>query len=147
VTGTETTCVPDKTTLKAGQVWFKITNHGSRITELYLESPDAEELVEVEKIKNGPSGAFKTTVKPGSYLVTGGLRAWDGRQAGPHRHHRDRVAVTTNARHWLDQVRPITSCRLPEVPFGIARQGGPGPHPPHGRSLRRVRTRAAAAHR
>lgn len=69
VTGTETTCVPDKTTIKAGEVWFKITNQGTRITEMYLESPDAEELVEIEKIKKGASGAFKTTVKPGSYLV------------------------------------------------------------------------------
>ncbi|HEY6798852.1 MAG TPA: cupredoxin domain-containing protein [Kineosporiaceae bacterium] len=69
VTGTETTCVPDRTSVPAGKVWFKFTNQGTRISELYLESPDAKELVEVEKIKKGAGGAFRTTVKPGSYLV------------------------------------------------------------------------------
>jgi hypothetical protein len=69
VIGTETTCTPDKTTVPAGKVWFKITNKGKRITEMYLEAPDAKELAEVEKIKAGAAGAFSTTVKAGSYLV------------------------------------------------------------------------------
>jgi Cupredoxin-like domain len=69
VTGTETTCVPDRTSVPAGKVWFRFTNQGTRISELYLETPDAKELAEVEKIKKGASGAFRTTVKPGSYQV------------------------------------------------------------------------------
>jgi Cupredoxin-like domain len=69
VTATDTTCVPDKTTVPAGKVWFKIENQGTRITEAYLETPDAKELVEAEKIKKGTAGAFRTTVKAGSYLI------------------------------------------------------------------------------
>jgi iron uptake system component EfeO len=61
--------VPDKTSVPAGPVWFKLMNQGTRISELYLESADAKELAEVEKVKKGSGGAFKTTVKPGPYLV------------------------------------------------------------------------------
>ena len=69
VTGTDTSCIPDKTTIAAGKVWIKIVNNGTKITEMYLETPKADELIEVEKIKHGEAGAFSTTVKQGSYLI------------------------------------------------------------------------------
>jgi Cupredoxin-like domain len=69
VMGTDTSCIPDMTTVPAGKVWFKLTNKGNKITELYLESPKAKELVEVEKVTTGNSGAFATKVKAGSYLI------------------------------------------------------------------------------
>ena len=69
VIGTDTSCIPDMTTVPAGKIWIKLTNKGSKITELYLESPEAKELVEVEKVTTGNSGAFSTKVKAGSYLI------------------------------------------------------------------------------
>lgn len=69
VTATDTGCIPDKSTVAAGKVWFKLTNQGQRINELYLESTKGNELVEVEKIRKGQSGAFGTQVKPGNYLL------------------------------------------------------------------------------
>lgn len=69
VVNTDTSCIPDKTTVPAGRVWLKVTNHGKKITEMYLESAQGEELVEVEKITTGKAGAFRTTVKPGTYRI------------------------------------------------------------------------------
>lgn len=69
VTSTNTTCVPDRRTIPAGPVWFKLVNQSPKVNELYLETPDGEELVEVEKVPTGQTGAFKTTVEAGVYLV------------------------------------------------------------------------------
>jgi iron uptake system component EfeO len=57
------------TTVPAGKIWIKFTNKGAKISELYLESPEAKELVEVEKVTTGNAGAFSTKVKAGSYLI------------------------------------------------------------------------------
>jgi len=69
VSSTDTTCVPNKRSIPAGTIWFKLTNHSKRINEMYLETPKGDELIEVEKVKTGLSGAFKTTVKPGTYVI------------------------------------------------------------------------------
>ena len=69
VTGTDTTCVPDRISVPAGKVWFKLVSKGQKVNELYLESAKGDELVEVEKVKTGMYGAFKTTVKAGAYLI------------------------------------------------------------------------------
>jgi hypothetical protein len=69
VTGTDTSCLPDRTSVPAGKVWFKLVSKGQKVNELYLESAKGDELVEVEKVKTGMFGAFKTTVKAGGYLI------------------------------------------------------------------------------
>ena len=69
VIGTETGCTPDVTSVKAGKVWFTMTNQGTKISEMYLETPDAKQLVEVESLKSGAAGAFTVNVTKGSYLV------------------------------------------------------------------------------
>jgi hypothetical protein len=71
VIATDTTCKPVKTSIKAGKIWFKITNKGTKITELYLEKADASntELIQVEKIRPGQSGAFSTSATAGHYMV------------------------------------------------------------------------------
>jgi iron uptake system component EfeO len=69
VSSTDTTCMPDKRVFPAGTVWFRMTNHSKQINEMYLETTKGEELIEVEKIKTGMSGAFKTTVKPGNWVI------------------------------------------------------------------------------
>jgi hypothetical protein len=69
VTATDTTCKVNKSSVAAGKTWFKITNKGTKITELYLEKADSTELVQVEDIRPGKSGAFSTTTMAGSYQV------------------------------------------------------------------------------
>lgn len=69
VTATDTTCKLKKSSVAAGKTWFKITNKGTKITELYLEKADSTELVQVESVRPGKSGAFSTTTMAGSYLV------------------------------------------------------------------------------
>lgn len=69
VTATDTTCKPNKSSVAAGKTWFKITNKGTKITELYLEKADSTELIQVERIRPGKSGAFSTTTMAGSYQV------------------------------------------------------------------------------
>ena len=69
VTATDTGCLPDKSTVAAGKVWFKITNKGAKINELYLESTKGVEMIEVEKIRKGTAGAFSKKVTKGNYLL------------------------------------------------------------------------------
>ena len=69
VAATDTSCLPDKVTVPAGKVWLKMTSSGKKINELYLESSEADELIEVEHIATGKTGAFRTTVRKGSYLI------------------------------------------------------------------------------
>jgi hypothetical protein len=69
VTSTDTTCVPDKLTIPAGKVWFKLASQTTRLNEMYLETTSGTELIEVEKVKTGQFGAFKATVKPGTYVI------------------------------------------------------------------------------
>jgi predicted small secreted protein len=69
VTSSDTGCVPDKAQVAPGKVWFKLVNSGQKINELYLESTEGNEMIEVEKIKSGQAGAFSKTVKPGSYML------------------------------------------------------------------------------
>jgi Cupredoxin-like domain len=69
VTATDTTCKSNKSSVAAGKTWFKITNKGTKITELYLEKADSTELIQVERIRPGKSGAFSTTTMAGSYQV------------------------------------------------------------------------------
>jgi hypothetical protein len=69
VPSTDTTCVPDKRTIPAGTVWFKLESKTTRMNEMYLETTSGTELIEVEKVKTGQFGAFKTTVKPGNYVI------------------------------------------------------------------------------
>lgn len=69
VTATDTTCKLKKSSVAAGKTWFKITNKGKKITELYLEKADSTELVQVESVRPGKSGAFSTTTTAGSYQV------------------------------------------------------------------------------
>jgi len=69
VTNTDTSCIPDMTSVHAGKVWLKVTNKGTKITEMYLEGPDGEEQMEVENVKVGASGAIKATLKEGMYLI------------------------------------------------------------------------------
>jgi hypothetical protein len=69
VTGTDTSCIPDKTTVRAGKVWIKIVSKGTKITEMYLEDTKGEELIEIEKIKPGQAGAFSKKITKGSYLI------------------------------------------------------------------------------
>jgi iron uptake system component EfeO len=69
VAATDTTCTPDKATISATKTWFKITNNGTKITELYLEKADSTELIQVEKIRPGETGAFSTALTAGSFLV------------------------------------------------------------------------------
>lgn len=70
VTGDDTTCSPDTKEIKGGKVWFKFTNKGTKISELYLEEDNGEKLAEVERIKAGESGAFSFTVKDGKYKLS-----------------------------------------------------------------------------
>lgn len=75
-------CKLSRTTAAAGSVTFKITNHGSRITEFYLYSPDDKVVSEVEGIGPGTSrtmavkvgtvGKYATACKPG--MVGNGIR-------------------------------------------------------------------------
>lgn len=69
VTATDTTCRPNASRIGAGKTWFEIKNTGSKITELYLEKADTTELIQVERIRSGQSGAFATTVAAGNYLL------------------------------------------------------------------------------
>ena len=69
VTGTDTSCIPDKTTVKAGKVWIKIVSKGTKITEMYLEDTKGEELIEIEKVKHGEAGAFSKKIAKGHYLI------------------------------------------------------------------------------
>lgn len=70
VVGNDTTCKANKMSVPAGNVWFQMTNKGGmKINELYLEDAKAKELIQVEGLKNGQSGAFKFKVKPGKYLL------------------------------------------------------------------------------
>jgi Cupredoxin-like domain len=69
VTSSDTGCMPDKSQVAAGKVWFKLVNQSKKINELYLESAKGKEMIEVEKIRSGQSGAFAKTVQPGQYML------------------------------------------------------------------------------
>jgi hypothetical protein len=55
--------------VKAGKIWIKIVNKGTKLTEMYLENTKGDELIEIEKVKHGAAGAFKKTIAKGSYLI------------------------------------------------------------------------------
>lgn len=69
VTGTDTECTADVKSVKAGKVWVKFTNSGTKINEVYLESETDEKLAEVENITTGKSGGFSFTVEKGKYQL------------------------------------------------------------------------------
>jgi hypothetical protein len=69
VTSSDTGCLPDKNVVPAGKVWFKLVNKGPKINELYLEDLKGTELIEVEKIRVGQSGAFSRKVAAGKYQL------------------------------------------------------------------------------
>ncbi len=69
VTGKDSTCTADTSSVAAGTVWFKMDNRGSAVNELYLMDSNGGLLIEVEYVDPGEAGAFKWTVDPGSYFV------------------------------------------------------------------------------
>jgi iron uptake system component EfeO len=69
VSATDSRCTPNVTSVKAGRVWFKLRNGGTKVNELYLENSGGDPLIEVEFVDPGKGGAFAWTVKAGSYFV------------------------------------------------------------------------------
>lgn len=69
VTATDTGCIPAKTSVHAGRVWFEVTNKGMMPTKMFLERTTGKELIVVQNVQPNASGAFRALVKKGKYLL------------------------------------------------------------------------------
>ena len=70
VSSTDDACTLSATTAPSGNLVFKVTNDGSKVTEFYLLESDAIGIVsEVENIGPGLTRELVAQVKPGDYVT------------------------------------------------------------------------------
>ncbi len=69
VTASDDACVLDSTDLAAGTTTFRVTNAGSKVTEVYIYAPGDRVVTERENIGPGTSTDFNADLVVGDYEV------------------------------------------------------------------------------
>jgi iron uptake system component EfeO len=69
VTASDDACELDSTDLVAGRTTFRVTNAGSKVTEVYVYGPGDRIVTERENIGPGTSADFSVDLAAGSYEV------------------------------------------------------------------------------
>jgi iron uptake system component EfeO len=69
VTGTDTTCTPATSTVRAGTVELRFDNKGTKVNELYVLRPDGSIVTEKEDVAPGVSARVTVELAAGSYTL------------------------------------------------------------------------------
>jgi hypothetical protein len=88
IDSSDSKCAVSKVDLPSGSNKFKITNSGSKVTEVYFYGPDGKIVSEKENI--GPGTFYEITVTLGAGKQQIVLQAGHGRRRDQAGHHRDR---------------------------------------------------------